>query len=92
MVERPHGPVIVISEQETSVFAGGAKLRALEGWLSAGEHSSTCSAPLLRLARVPKSPLFFSAFPPGSRNAASSPPAYPVFGCIPNSAQEEAYE
>lgn len=31
MVEGPHGPVIVISEQESLVLAGGARLRALEG-------------------------------------------------------------
>lgn len=58
-LERTHGPVIVISEQETLVFAGGARLRALEGvsvsWL--------CTAPPALLTRVPKPPLCFCGSP-----------------------------
>lgn len=66
MLERPHGPVIIIPEQETLVFEevpgrgpGGG------GW------QLLCRAAPARLARVPRSPLCLW-IPSGTGNAAFS--------------------
>lgn len=86
IAERPHGPAILISEQETLVFAGGARLRAPEGvavsWCA--EQHLLCSSASARPST--QITLVLLWIPSGSRNVAFFPPAHLVVGCIPNSA------
>ncbi|RMC11690.1 hypothetical protein DUI87_11812 [Hirundo rustica rustica] len=81
LLERPRGPAIVVPEQDTSVFVGGARLSAL-----GGDCQLVCS---LR-ARNTLVLLWICAS--GTGNGACIPPAHLAFGCNPNSAQEAAFE